>query len=131
MYEISWAEHVRKEEVSHRVKEKRNILHTVQRRKDNWVGHILCRNWLLLRTVEGKVERMIGAGSIIIIRIIFIFCNTYIVMKQFTKYATHSRNSANNIRRGRRCKINNPSISRPVKHRFFIFLCIYTTKIIV
>ena len=40
----------------HRVKEKRNILHTVQWRKADLVGHILCRNWLLLRTVEGKVE---------------------------------------------------------------------------
>ena len=30
---ISWTDHVRNEEVLHRVKEERNILHTVKRRK--------------------------------------------------------------------------------------------------
>jgi hypothetical protein len=34
------------------VKEERNIFHTVKRRKANWVGHILCGNWL----IEGKVK---------------------------------------------------------------------------
>jgi len=38
---------VKNEEVLHRVKEQRNILHAVRRRKANWTGHILRRNGLL------------------------------------------------------------------------------------
>jgi hypothetical protein len=44
MQKISWTDRVRKEEVLHRVKEERNILHTIKRRKANWIGHILRRN---------------------------------------------------------------------------------------
>jgi hypothetical protein len=36
--------------------EKRNILHTVNRRKANLIGHILCRNCLLKHVIEGKLE---------------------------------------------------------------------------
>jgi len=32
--------------VLHRVKEERNVLHTVTRKKGNWIGHILRRNCL-------------------------------------------------------------------------------------
>jgi hypothetical protein len=32
---------VRKEEVLHRVKKERNILHRVKRREVNWIAHIL------------------------------------------------------------------------------------------
>jgi len=38
---------VKNKEVLHRVKEKRNILHTIKRRKANWIGHILRSNCLL------------------------------------------------------------------------------------
>jgi hypothetical protein len=38
------------------VKEERNIVHTIKRRKANWIGHILRRNCLLKHIVEGKVE---------------------------------------------------------------------------
>jgi hypothetical protein len=38
------------------VKEERNILHTVKRRKANWIGHILRRNWILNDVIKGKVE---------------------------------------------------------------------------
>ena len=38
---------VRNEEVLLRVKEQRNILHEIRKRKDNWIGHILRRNCLL------------------------------------------------------------------------------------
>jgi hypothetical protein len=31
---------MKNEEVLHRVKEERNILHTVKRRQANWIGHI-------------------------------------------------------------------------------------------
>jgi hypothetical protein len=42
--DISWTDRVRNEEVLHGVKEERNILHTVKRRKANWIGHILSSN---------------------------------------------------------------------------------------
>jgi hypothetical protein len=47
---------VRNEEVLHRVKEERNIIHTIKRRKANWIGHILRRNCLLKHVIEGKLE---------------------------------------------------------------------------
>jgi hypothetical protein len=40
----------------HKVKEERNILHTIKRRKANWIGHILRRNCLLKHVIEGKIE---------------------------------------------------------------------------
>jgi hypothetical protein len=54
--EISWTDRVRNEEVLHRVKEKRNILHKIKRRKANWISHILHRNCLLKHVIEGKLE---------------------------------------------------------------------------
>ena len=39
MEKISWTDSVRNEEVLSRVKEDRNIIHTVKRRKANWNGH--------------------------------------------------------------------------------------------
>jgi hypothetical protein len=47
---------VRNEEVLHRVKEERNIVHTIKGRKANWIGHILRRNCLLKHVIEGKLE---------------------------------------------------------------------------
>jgi hypothetical protein len=44
------------EEVLHRVKEERNILRTVERRKANWIGHILRRNCFLKQVIGGKLE---------------------------------------------------------------------------
>jgi hypothetical protein len=37
-------------------KEKRNIIHTIKRRKANWIGHILHRNCPLKHVIERKVE---------------------------------------------------------------------------
>jgi hypothetical protein len=51
-----WTDRVRNEEVLHRVKEERNIVHTKKRRKANWIGHILRRNCLLKHVIEGKLE---------------------------------------------------------------------------
>jgi hypothetical protein len=53
--EISWTDHVRNEALL-RVKEQRNILHEISKRKVNWVGHILRRNCLLQQVIEGKIE---------------------------------------------------------------------------
>jgi hypothetical protein len=44
------------QEVLHRVKEERNILHTIKRRKANWISHILRRNCLLKHVIERKLE---------------------------------------------------------------------------
>jgi hypothetical protein len=38
------------------VKEERNIVHTIKRRKANWIGHILRRNCLLKHVIEGNIE---------------------------------------------------------------------------
>jgi hypothetical protein len=46
---------VRNEEMLPRVKEERKILQT-NRRKDNWIGHILCRNCFLKHVIERKIE---------------------------------------------------------------------------
>jgi hypothetical protein len=56
MERISWTVHVRNEEVLLRVKEQRNILHEISKRKANWIGHILRRNCLLQRGIEGKIK---------------------------------------------------------------------------
>ena len=45
-----------------RVKEQRNILHEIRKRMTNWIGHILCRNCLLQRVIEGKIKGG-GGGS--------------------------------------------------------------------
>jgi hypothetical protein len=50
---------VRNEDVLLRVKEQRNILHEIRKRKAKWIGHILRRNCLLQRVVEGKIKRRI------------------------------------------------------------------------
>ena len=53
---ISWTDSVRNEEVLHTVKKERNILHRVNRKKANWIGHILHRNCVLNTLLKGKVE---------------------------------------------------------------------------
>jgi len=47
---------VRNEEVLHKVKGERNILHTINGRKGNWIGHILRSNCLLKYVIDGKIE---------------------------------------------------------------------------
>jgi hypothetical protein len=44
------------EDVLLRVKEQRNILHEIRKRKTNWIGQILHRNCLLRRVTEGKIQ---------------------------------------------------------------------------
>jgi hypothetical protein len=51
--EISWPVRVRNERL-YGVKEKRNMLHTIKRRKANWIGHILHSNCLLKQVIQGK-----------------------------------------------------------------------------
>jgi hypothetical protein len=56
MEKISWTDHVRNEEVLLTIKENRNILHEISKRKANWIGHILRRNCLLRQVTEGKIR---------------------------------------------------------------------------
>ena len=56
MGKISWTDHVRNEEVLLKVKDKRNILQQISKRKANWIRHILRRNCLLQRVIEGKIK---------------------------------------------------------------------------
>jgi hypothetical protein len=56
MEKISWTDRVNNEAVLHRVKEERNFLHTIRRRKANWIGRILVRNCLLSHIIEGKIK---------------------------------------------------------------------------
>jgi len=63
MEKISLTDHVKNEDVLLRVKEQRNILHEIRKRKANWIGHILRRNCLLQRVIEGKIK-----GEIEVIR---------------------------------------------------------------
>jgi hypothetical protein len=51
MEKLSWTDHVRNE-----VKEQRNILHEISKRKANWIGHILRRNCMLRQIIEGKIK---------------------------------------------------------------------------
>ena len=48
---------MRSEEVLLRVSDQSNILHTIKRRKANWIGHILRRNCLLKHVIKGKIMK--------------------------------------------------------------------------
>jgi hypothetical protein len=60
---ICQTNHVRNEEVLHKVKEKRNILHTTKRVKADWIGHILCRNCLLKHVIEERQQGIVVMGG--------------------------------------------------------------------
>jgi len=42
-----------------RVNEHRNILHKKIKRKANWIGHILRRNWLVKQVIKRKIKGQI------------------------------------------------------------------------
>jgi hypothetical protein len=52
------------EEVLLRVKEQRNTLHEISKKKANWIGHILRRNCLLQQVIEGKIKGRIEVTGI-------------------------------------------------------------------
>jgi hypothetical protein len=54
MEKISWTDHVRNEEML--LKEHRNILHEIRKRKANWIGYTLRRNCLLQQVIEGNIK---------------------------------------------------------------------------
>ena len=61
MEKISWTDRGGKAEVLLRVKEQRNILHEISKRKSNWICHILRRTCLPQRIIEEKIK--VGDGS--------------------------------------------------------------------
>ena len=56
MEKISWTDLVRNEAVLLTVKQQRDILHEICKRKANWIGHILRRNCLPRKVIEGKIK---------------------------------------------------------------------------
>ena len=55
MERISGTDRVRNGELQ-TVKEERNILHTIKRKKTNWIGQILRRNCHIKTVTEGKTQ---------------------------------------------------------------------------
>jgi hypothetical protein len=55
MEKISWTDHVRNE-VLLGVKEQRNILNEISKRKTNYISHILRRKCFLQRVIKGKIQ---------------------------------------------------------------------------
>ena len=53
---ISWTDHVRNEKVLLTVNKQRNIQHEISKQKAKFIGHILRRNCLLQRVIEGKIK---------------------------------------------------------------------------
>ena len=47
---------MKNEDVLQSVKEERNFLQAIKRRKANWIGHILRRKCLRINVTEGRVE---------------------------------------------------------------------------
>jgi hypothetical protein len=44
-------------EIIHGVKAERNLLHTINRRKADWIGHVMHRNSLLKHVIEREGTR--------------------------------------------------------------------------
>ena len=59
MEKSSWTDRLTKEGVLHGVKEERNILHSISRRKANLIDYSSCRNRLLKHVIGRKIEGMI------------------------------------------------------------------------
>jgi hypothetical protein len=56
MERINWTDRVRNQEVLQSGKEKKNNLQTIKKQEGQCGGHILRRNCLLKRVIEGKIE---------------------------------------------------------------------------
>ena len=59
MIEVTGRRGKRGKQLLNDLNEERNFIHTLNRRKGNWIGHILCGNCLLKQGIEGKVEGLI------------------------------------------------------------------------
>jgi len=61
---ISWTKHVRNEEALHTVKEERNILLRIKKRKAKWIGHILHMKCLLKHRLLKRYKRTQVTGGL-------------------------------------------------------------------
>jgi len=52
--DIIWADRVRNEEELQKVKEESNVVHTIRRRKANWIGNIWRGHCLLKHIIEER-----------------------------------------------------------------------------
>jgi hypothetical protein len=64
MEKINWAHRVRNVEVSHTVREERNVVQTIKKRNPNWIGHTLRRNCFLNHVIEGEIQGRIEVTGI-------------------------------------------------------------------
>jgi hypothetical protein len=55
MEKTSWTDHMLNE-VLLRIKQQRNILNEISKRKANWIGHILRRNCLVQQRINEKIK---------------------------------------------------------------------------
>jgi hypothetical protein len=53
---IIWTNHIKNEDISHRVEKERSVLHVMKRKRANWIGHMVPRNCLLKQVMKGKIE---------------------------------------------------------------------------
>ena len=60
MEEIKLSQKVTNEQVLERLGEKRALLNNILRRKANWIGHILRRNFLFHYAIEGEIMEVNG-----------------------------------------------------------------------
>ena len=60
MEKINWREHVRSEEVSRKVGEKRSLKVTIWKRKARWIGHIMRSGGMLRTVIEGQRKEREG-----------------------------------------------------------------------
>jgi hypothetical protein len=52
-----------KEEVLHRIKEQRILIHKIKRKKANWMDHAIFTNFLIKRFIKGKIKGKQRRGS--------------------------------------------------------------------
>ena len=62
MEKIKWSEKVTNEQVLDPIGENRTLINNILRRKSNWIGYILRRNFLHLDAIEGQMMEVQGVG---------------------------------------------------------------------
>jgi hypothetical protein len=62
MDKIKWPKRVTNEQILEPIGGKRTLLNNILHRKDNWIGHILRRNYLLHDAIEGQMTKVKGVG---------------------------------------------------------------------
>jgi hypothetical protein len=61
---IKWTERITKAEIPRRVRERRNIMNTLRRRRGRFIGHILRHNIVLKTVLEEEISRNNYRGRI-------------------------------------------------------------------